>query len=224
MKRAVCIISGGMDSAVASFIAKKEGYEIVAVHFNYGQRTQQKELDSFEKIAKVLGAKTYVIDLDFFKQIGASALTDTTIAVPEDGIKPGIPVTYVPFRNGIFLSIAAAIAEKEGASAIYIGVVEEDSSGYPDCRESFIEAMHKAINLGTKDETKITIQTPLIHLKKEDIVSLGLKLDVPLELTWSCYQSEDEACGVCDSCRLRLKGFAKAGVKDTISYKTISAS
>ena len=224
MKRAVCIISGGMDSAVASFIAKKEGYEIVAVHFNYGQRTQQKELEAFEAIAKVLGAKTYVIDLDFFKQIGASALTDTTIAVPEDGIKPGIPVTYVPFRNGIFLSIAAAIAEKEGASAIYIGVVEEDSSGYPDCRQSFIEAMQKAINLGTKDETKITIQTPLIHLKKEDIVSLGLKLDVPLELTWSCYQSEDEACGVCDSCRLRLKGFAKAGVKDTISYKTTSAS
>ena len=224
MKRAVCIISGGMDSAVASFIAKKEGYEIVAVHFNYGQRTQQKELEAFEAIAKVLGAKTYVIDLDFFKQIGASALTDTTIAVPEDGIKPGIPVTYVPFRNGIFLSIAAAIAEKERASAIYIGVVEEDSSGYPDCRESFIEAMQKAINLGTKDETKIAIQTPLIHLKKEDIVSLGLKLDVPLELTWSCYQSEDEACGVCDSCRLRLKGFAKAGVKDTISYKTTSAS
>ena len=220
MKRAVCIISGGMDSAVASFIAKKDGYEIVAVHFNYGQRTQKKELQAFEALVKVLEAKSYVIDLDFFKQIGASALVDRDIAVPEDGIKPGIPVTYVPFRNGIFLSIAAAIAEKEKASAIYIGVVEEDSSGYPDCRQSFIEAMQKAINLGTKDETTISVKTPLIHLKKEDIVSLGLELGVPLELTWSCYQSEEKACGVCDSCRLRLKGFAKAGVEDPIPYKT----
>ncbi len=220
MKKAVCIISGGMDSAVASFIAKRDGYEIVAVHFNYGQRTERKELEAFEAIAKVLGAKTYVINLNFFKQIGASALVDTNIPVPEEGIKPGIPVTYVPFRNGIFLSIAAAIAEKEGASAIYIGVVEEDSSGYPDCRESFIDAMQKAINLGTKDETHITIQTPLIHLKKEDIVGLGAKLGVPLERTWSCYQSEDAACGVCDSCRLRLKGFQKAGLKDKIPYKT----
>ena len=224
MKKAVCILSGGMDSAVAAYIAKKEDYEIVAVHFNYGQRTEKRELQAFRDIAASLDAKTYEIDLPFFKQIGASALTDESLAVPTEGIKPGIPITYVPFRNGIFLSIAAAIAEKEGAEAIYIGVVEEDSSGYPDCRESFIEAMQRAINLGTKDATDLTIQTPLIHLKKEDIVALGAKLGVPLELTWSCYRFEDEACGVCDSCRLRLKGFEKAGIEDKIPYKTTSAS
>jgi 7-cyano-7-deazaguanine synthase len=207
-----------MDSSVASFIAKKEGYDIVAVHFNYAQRTQRRELEAFRAIAAALEARTYEIDLPFFKQIGASALVDESIEVPTDGIKPGIPVTYVPFRNGIFLSIAAAIAEKEGAEAIYIGVVEEDSSGYPDCRESFIAAMERAINLGTKDETKIALKTPLIHLKKEDIVSLGAKLGVPLELTWSCYKNEKYACGVCDSCRLRLKGFQKAGLVDKIPY------
>jgi len=219
MKKAVCIISGGMDSAVAAYIAKLQGYEIIAVHFNYGQRTQTKELKCFREISKTLNAKNYEIDLPFFKQIGSSALIDKTLKVPTEGIKPGIPITYVPFRNGIFLSISAAIAEKEGAEAIFIGVVEEDSSGYPDCRESFIEAMREAINLGTKGEIKIDIKTPLIHLHKEDIVSKAVELNVPLELTWSCYQEEEEACGVCDSCRLRLKGFKKAKVEDKIPYK-----
>lgn len=218
MKKAVCVISGGMDSALSAYIAKKEGFDIVGVHFNYNQRTQKKELECFKKISNSLNAKEYIIDLDFFKQIGASALIDKNIAVPTDGIKPGVPITYVPFRNGIFLSIAAAIAEKEGANAIYIGVVEEDSSGYPDCTEDFIKSMQKSINLGTKEETEISIKTPLIHLKKEDIVKEAIKLNVPLEYTWSCYQNEDRACGVCDSCRLRLKGFKKAGVKDPISY------
>lgn len=218
MKKAVCIISGGMDSAVSAYKAKEEGYEIIGVHFNYGQRTQNKELECFKKISNLLNAKEYVIDLDFFKQIGASALVDKSIDVPTEGIKPGVPVTYVPFRNGIFLSIAAAIAEKEGAEAIYIGVVEEDSSGYPDCTEEFIKSMQNSINLGTKKETKIVIKTPLIHLKKEDIVKEAVKLSVPLEHTWSCYQNEEKACGVCDSCRLRLKGFKKAGIKDKISY------
>ncbi|WP_187648353.1 7-cyano-7-deazaguanine synthase QueC [Nitrosophilus labii] len=219
MKKAVCIISGGMDSAVVAYIAKNKGYEIIGLHFNYGQRTEKKELECFEKISKALNAKIYVVELPFFSQIGASALIDKNIAVPTDGLKPGVPITYVPFRNGIFLSIAAAVAEKEAAEAIYIGVVEEDSSGYPDCREEFIKSMERSINLGIKEETKIKLKTPLVHLRKEDIVSKAIELGVPLEFTWSCYQAEDEACGVCDSCRLRLKGFKKAGIKDKIPYK-----
>ena len=220
MKKAVVILSGGMDSTTALFIAKKERYEIVPLHFNYGQRTEKKELESFNKICDYLNLQNrYIIDIPFFKQIGTSALVDENIEVPTDGIKPGIPVTYVPFRNGIFLSIATAIAEKEKANAIYIGVVEEDSSGYPDCKEEFIKNMQNAINAGTKPETNIDIKTPLVHLKKEDIVKKAIEVGVPLELTWSCYKNEDEACGACDSCRLRLKGFKKAGVKDPIKYK-----
>jgi len=221
MKKAVCIISGGMDSALSSYIAKYEdSYEIVAVHFNYGQKTEKKELECFEKISKSLNAiKNIVLDLHFIKDIGGSALTDDTIDIPKDGIKPGVPVTYVPFRNGIFLSIAGAIAEREEAEAIYIGVVEEDSSGYPDCSESFIKKMEDAINQGTKPETKIELKTPLVHLRKEDIVTHAKRLNVPLSDTWSCYESGSEACGVCDSCRLRLKGFEKAGLKDEIRYR-----
>ncbi len=221
VKKAVCIMSGGMDSTLAAYMMKSCGYEIIAVHFNYDQRTQKKELECFEAIAQKLDVKEkYVLDLDFFKQLGASALTDTSIDVPTGGVEEGVPVTYVPFRNGIFLSMAAAIAEKEGAELIAIGVVEEDSSGYPDCREAYITAMQNAINLGTKDETNITIEMPLVHLKKSEIVKEALKYDVPLELTWSCYKNEDAACGVCDSCRLRLNGFNVAGVKDPISYET----
>ena len=219
-KKAVCIISGGMDSALSAKIAQKEGYEIIVLHFNYGQRTQKKELECFRKIAKELKAsESYEIDLDFFEQIGASALTDRSIDVPIGGLEEGVPVTYVHFRNGIFLSIAAAVAEKHGAEALFIGVVEEDSSGYPDCRESYIEQMRKAINLGTKDETNIEIKMPLASLKKSQIVQKAVELGVPLEDTWSCYQSEDAACGVCDSCRLRLRGFELAGVKDPVIYK-----
>ncbi|WP_201353393.1 7-cyano-7-deazaguanine synthase QueC [Hydrogenimonas urashimensis] len=220
MKRAVVILSGGMDSTTAAYIARAEGYEIVALHFDYRQRTQRRERRAFEAICDRMGVvNRYLIDLPFFEQIGASALTDRSIDVPTGGIEEGVPVTYVPFRNGIFLSIAAAVAEKEGAEALYIGVVEEDSSGYPDCRESFIEAMERAINLGTKEQTRIQIRMPLVHLKKEDIVKTAVEYGVPLELTWSCYQNEEEACGVCDSCRLRLKGFEKAGLQDVIPYK-----
>jgi 7-cyano-7-deazaguanine synthase len=219
-KRAVCIISGGMDSALSSYIAKNEGYEIIALHFNYGQRTQRKELEAFRRIADSLDAiERYEIDLPFFEQIGASALTDRSIDVPTGGIEEGVPVTYVPFRNGIFLSIAAAIAEKHGAQALFIGVVEEDSSGYPDCRESYIRTMQEAINLGTREETEIEIRMPLVDLKKREIVSKALALGVPLEETWSCYQDETVACGVCDSCRLRLKGFEEAGAVDPIPYR-----
>ena len=219
-KKAICIISGGMDSTLSAKLAQLEGYDIIALHFNYGQRTQKRELKSFRQIANYLNVKmSYEIDLDFFKTIGASALTDMSLDIPTDGIKDGIPITYVPFRNGIFLSIASSLAEKHGAEAIFIGVVEEDSSGYPDCRDSYIKAMERAINLGTKDETDIKIEMPLVHLKKSQIVKRALELNVPLELTWSCYQSEELACGVCDSCRLRLKGFREANSRDLIKYK-----
>jgi 7-cyano-7-deazaguanine synthase len=221
-KKAVCIISGGMDSALSAKMAQNEGYEIIALHFNYGQRTENKELDCFRKIADAVEAsETYEIDLPFFEQIGASALTDKSIDVPTGGLEDGVPVTYVPFRNGIFLSIAAAIAEKHNAEALFIGVVEEDSSGYPDCRESYIAQMQKAINMGTKEETNLEIKMPLVTLKKSEIVQRSLDLGVPLEDTWSCYQAEEKACGVCDSCRLRLRGFEQAGVKDPVKYEQV---
>jgi 7-cyano-7-deazaguanine synthase len=220
-KKAICIMSGGMDSTLAAYMMRAQDFEIVALHFNYGQRTQRKELQCFHDICGDLHVKNpYVIDMDFFKQIGASALTDATIDVPISGLEAGVPVTYVPFRNGIFLSIAAAIAEKEGAEMLSIGVVEEDSSGYPDCRAEFIESMTQSINLGTKDETQIMIAMPLVTLKKEQIVKEALKYEVPLHLTWSCYKNEDKACGVCDSCRLRLKGFELAGKIDPVTYET----
>jgi 7-cyano-7-deazaguanine synthase len=220
-KKAVCIMSGGMDSTLSAYMAKQEGYEIIAVHFNYEQRTQAKELDCFHKICDDLEVlQKYVLDLDFFKHLGASALTDNSIDVPVSGVEEGVPITYVPFRNGIFLSMAAAIAEKEGAEVLSIGVVEEDSSGYPDCREDYIHAMQNAINLGTKDETHIEIKMPLVTLKKSQIVQASLDIDVPLWLTWSCYKNDKKACGVCDSCRLRLNGFKQAGVHDPIEYES----
>jgi len=219
-KKAVCVISGGMDSALSAYMMRQDGYEIIALHFNYDQRTQTKELECFHKICHDLHVTNkYVLNLDFFKQIGASALTDKSIEIPTSGIEKGIPITYVPFRNGIFLSMAAAIAEKEGAKIITIGVVEEDSSGYPDCRESYIKSMQKSINLGTKDETKIKIKMPLVHLQKSQIVRKSLELKVPLKHTWSCYKNEKFACGICDSCRLRLNGFKLAGVNDPIPYE-----
>ena len=221
-KKAICILSGGMDSTLASYIAKNDGYEIIAVHFNYGQRTQDRELKAFRDICddlKIL--EKYEIDIPFFTQIGASALTDKNIDVPTGGVEAGVPITYVPFRNGIFLSITAAIAEKEGATAMYIGVVQEDSSGYPDCTDLFISDMKKAINQGTKEDTHIDIVTPLVHLSKAQIVQEAMRLNVPLEHTWSCYKEEEKACGVCDSCRLRLNGFKIANQIDPIPYKAL---
>jgi 7-cyano-7-deazaguanine synthase len=207
-----------MDSALAAFMAKKDGNEIIALHFNYGQRTQKKELECFEKIADALSAKKIVFDAFFIKEIGASSLVDASLHVRTSGIEEGVPNTYVPYRNGIFISIAASLAEKEGAQSLYLGVMEEDSSGYPDCRESFIRKIENAVNEGTKKETNISIRTPLVHMSKEDIVKESLLLGAPLEFTWSCYVREDKACGVCDSCRLRLRGFKNAGVKDKIAY------
>ncbi|MCF6339699.1 MAG: 7-cyano-7-deazaguanine synthase QueC [Sulfurimonas sp.] len=219
-KKAVCIMSGGMDSTLSAYMMKNDGYEIIAVHFNYGQRTEAKELRCFHNICDELKVlERYILDLDFFKQLGASALTDKNIEIPTGGIKEGIPVTYVPFRNGIFLSMATAISEKENAELISIGIVEEDSSGYPDCRESYIKSMQESINLGTKDSTNIEIHMPLVKLQKSQIIQKALELEIPLSLTWSCYKNEKKACGVCDSCRLRLNGFKLAGAKDPINYK-----
>lgn len=221
IKKAVVILSGGMDSTLSSYIAKNSGYELIAVHFNYGQRTQDRELKAFRDICNELNVlEKYEIDIPFFKQLGANALTDSSIDVPTGGVEKGIvPITYVPFRNGIFLSIASAIAEKEDASAMYIGVVEEDSSGYPDCSDNFIDKMQNAINEGTKEETNIKIISPLVHLSKAQIVEESMKLNVAMHLTWSCYKEEDQACGVCDSCRLRLNGFKLANIADPIKYK-----
>jgi len=219
MQKAVCIMSGGMDSTLAAYMMKRDGYEIIALHFDYGQRTMQREKRAFREIVKALNISLkYEINLDFFSQIGASALTDKSLDIPINGIEEGVPITYVPFRNGIFLSVASAIAEKEGAKVLSIGVVEEDSSGYPDCTQTFIESMQRSINFGTKQNTNIEIKTPLVHLMKEQIVKEALKLNVPLELTWSCYKNEEKACGVCDSCRLRLNGFKLAGISDPIIY------
>ena len=365
--RALCVISGGMDSATCAYIARREGYEIVALHFDYNQRTMGKERECFGKICDDLGvAKRFVLDARFIAQIGGSALTDGTLSIrkgavklgsaansagtridsalnskstrldgqnyiaanstnaeiggqnftasnfsaspadaplsadlarsgcaqsgeiltqggeillggdefspqgskilacddkislqgseisPQSGAEPqqgdkisskraegkissqnqsdkipppggesvfsDLPSTYVPFRNGVFLSIAAALAEKERCDAIFIGVVQEDSSGYPDCSASFIGAFERALELGTSRDFHPRIKTPLVHLSKAQIVSLALRIGVPLELTWSCYEREDAACGLCDSCLLRLKGFAGAGAKDKIPY------
>ncbi len=219
-KKAICILSGGMDSTLASYIAKNDGYEIIAVHYNYGQRTEHKELEAFRNICIELNIKNkYEINIPFFTQIGASALTDSSIEIPTNGIEEGVPITYVPFRNGIFLSIATAIAEKHEAQALFIGVVQEDSSGYPDCTDTFINKIEDAMNQGTKEETKLKIITPLVHMTKKEIVQKSLELNVPLEYTWSCYANEDKACGVCDSCRLRLNGFKLAGESDKIEYE-----
>jgi len=300
-KRAVCIISGGMDSATAAFEARAAGYEIVALHFDYGQRTEAKERACFERICDALGARArYTLDAHFIAQIGGNALTDAGLKLREDadglGVCAGnlgenaqicgekndenfasngqicdeksvanfssndkicndksaanfannaqicagenaensenfanfknpaasaaqIPNSYVPFRNGIFLAIAVALAEREGCEALYIGVVQEDSSGYPDCSEDFIAKFEQSALAGTAPATRVRICAPLVHLSKAQIVVRAAELGVPLEHTWSCYQDSAQACGVCDSCRLRLKGFALAGKVDPIPYK-----
>lgn len=223
MKKALCIISGGMDSTLCAYLAKKQGFKIIALHFDYKQRTQLKERQCFEKICKALKVyKSYVLNADFIENIGANALTDARISIPKNELgKNEIPITYVPFRNGIFLSVAGALAEKEKCESIFIGVVEEDGSNYPDCTQKFIKKAQDFINQGTTIKHEISIQTPLIGLKKREIVSLALEEKVPLELTWSCYESNDLACGECDSCLLRLRGFKQAGFVDRIAYKNL---
>ncbi|MGD9897659.1 MAG: 7-cyano-7-deazaguanine synthase QueC [Calditrichaceae bacterium] len=221
MKRgkAVVLVSGGLDSCVTAAIANLN-YELAFLHLNYGQRTEKRELKAFNEIADFFGAeKRLLVDAAFFNQIGGSSLTDMNMEVGEANIESNeIPSTYVPFRNANILSIATSYAEVIGASKIFIGAVEEDSSGYPDCRVNFFQAFNQVIRLGTKPDTHIEIMTPIIDLKKWEIVKKGLELKAPLDKTWSCYKSEDKACGVCDSCALRLRGFRLAGSEDPIPY------
>lgn len=226
MHRAIVLLSGGLDSAVSAAIAvEREGAENVAfLHVNYGQRTEARELRSFNDISDYYGVgKRLVADISYLKEIGGSALTDETIEVPEYGGTGSIPVTYVPFRNAHLLSIAVSWAEVLGARDVYIGAVEEDSSGYPDCREAFFGAFGEAVSLGTRPGALIGIKTPLIHMNKTEIVKKGLALGAPLHLTWSCYSGSALACGVCDSCVLRLRGFSGAGAIDPIPYAAKSA-
>jgi 7-cyano-7-deazaguanine synthase len=221
---AIVLLSGGMDSCVTAAIANEQ-YRLAFLHVNYGQRTEQRELRSFTEIADLYKVeKRLVVSIEHLKVIGGSALTDTNIPVPELVPRPsslvstGIPVTYVPFRNAHLLSIATSWAEVIGATKIFIGAVEEDSSGYPDCRETFYRAFNKVIEMGTKPETRVEIVTPLIHMKKSEIVRKGVELGAPFQLTWSCYQASEKACGRCESCALRLKGFREAGMRDPILY------
>ncbi|MFQ5736361.1 MAG: 7-cyano-7-deazaguanine synthase QueC [Thermodesulfobacteriota bacterium] len=221
MHRAIVLLSGGLDSAVTAAVAvSKEGAENVAfLHVNYGQRTQARELRAFEEIADYYGVrKRLIADIGYLKEMGGSALVDESMEVPTGGDGEGIPVTYVPFRNAHLLSIAVSWAEVIGAKEVYIGAVEEDSSGYPDCREGFFSAFEHAASLGTRPGASIRIATPLIHLSKALIVKKGMELGAPLHLTWSCYRDSEAACGVCDSCRLRLRGFREAGEEDPIPY------
>jgi 7-cyano-7-deazaguanine synthase len=226
-QKAVVLVSGGMDSCVATAIAA-QSHELVFLHASYGQRTERRERRAFEEIADFYGVRDrLVVRLDHFNQIGGSALTDERIAVPEHELaaeverREGIPNTYVPFRNAHFLSVAVSWAEVIGARAIFIGAVAEDSSGYPDCRPEYYRVFQELIRVGTRPETQIEIETPVIGMRKNEIIRRGIGLAAPLQLTYSCYQAEDVACGVCDSCLLRLRAFAEAGHTDPIPYRAV---
>lgn len=223
LPKAVVLVSGGMDSCVVAAIAR-ETHRPAFLHASYGQRTESRERQSFDAIADFYGVtERLAVYLGHLAQIGGSALTDARLAVPEGEpgapvSSEGIPITYVPFRNAHFLSVAVSWAEVIGASAIFIGAVAEDSSGYPDCRPEYYRVFEELARVGTRPETRIQIETPVIAMKKSEIVRRGIELRAPLELTWSCYQSADAACGVCDSCRLRLRAFEEAGETDPIPY------
>jgi 7-cyano-7-deazaguanine synthase len=221
-ERAIVLLSGGMDSCVCAALAARD-FVAAALHVSYGQRTEAREQKAFHAICDRLGiADRLIVRNDALRAIGGSALTDQAIAVPEaHEIGKDIPVTYVPFRNAHFLSVAVSWAEVLDATRVYIGAVEQDSSGYPDCRPAYYEAFNRVVQAGTKDGS-IRIVTPLIAMRKHEIVRLGLELGAPLDLTWSCYSREDRACGVCDSCVLRLRAFQEAGAKDLIPYAQVA--
>jgi 7-cyano-7-deazaguanine synthase len=220
--RAVVCLSGGMDSSVCAALAARD-YEVNAIHFSYGQRTEARELRSAQDVARIIGAKDLLhLKIDLFRRIGGSALTDHAIAVPvaaadESSIGNEVPVTYVPFRNAHFLAAAVSWAEVLGARTVFIGAVEQDSSGYPDCRPAYYEAFNQLIKMGTKDGD-ILVLTPLIEMRKSEIVRLGVELGAPFHVSWSCYSGETEACGICESCVLRLRAFREAGAVDPIPY------
>jgi 7-cyano-7-deazaguanine synthase len=217
---AVCLVSGGMDSCVTAAIANQENDELAFLHVSYRQRTEQREREAFEAVADHYNvALRLVISFDHLARIGGSSLTDSQIAVTTPDLTTrAIPSSYVPFRNAHLLATAVSWGEVLNASAIYIGAVAEDSSGYPDCRPEFYDAFQRAIDVGTKPETHLEIRTPVIGMHKSEIVRKGLDLGAPLHLTWSCYQASDRACGNCDSCALRLRAFREAGATDPIPY------
>ncbi|MDD1715814.1 MAG: 7-cyano-7-deazaguanine synthase QueC [Methanolinea sp.] len=218
--RAVCLLSGGMDSTTLAYLARERGYELLALHFNYGQRTEGKELRCARTVASLLGALELVeVDLRYLSRFGGSSLTDHSLVVDayEDS-REEIPNTYVPFRNGNLLSIATSYAEAKGAEAIFIGVQSLDYSGYPDCRPNFIEAFQRVIDLGTRERTHIRLMTPFLNMTKTEILREGIRMGVPYETTWSCYQNEDVACGVCGACHFRRGAFSALGRRDPIPY------
>ena len=219
--KAVCLLSGGMDSATLAYLARDQGYRISCLHFNYGQRTERREGAAARTIARLLDADELVeVDLSWLTRFGGSSLTDHSRAVDSyDGDRAGIPNTYVPFRNGNLLAIATSYAEARGADAIFIGVQAQDYSGYPDCRPQFIEAFQHVVDTGTREETHIRIMAPFISLTKGEILSIGFRLGVPYEHTWSCYQNEERACGVCGACHFRQEAFASLGRQDPIPYE-----
>jgi 7-cyano-7-deazaguanine synthase len=221
LPKGVVLTSGGMDSLVLAAFATREA-EIALLHVSYGQRTQARELACFQAIADHLGVREKLVaDIGYLKEIGGSALTDPSIPVPEaDPGRIGAPATYVPFRNAHFVCIAVSWAEVLGARHVYIGAVWADSSGYPDCRPAFYDAMNEAIRAGTRDGSGIAVRAPFLNLRKKDLVLMGKSLGVPFERSWSCYRDGAKACGRCDSCSLRLRAFAEAGVPDPLSYET----
>jgi 7-cyano-7-deazaguanine synthase len=217
---AVCLVSGGMDSCVTAAVAREENEDIAFLHVSYGQRTQERERRAFEELADFYKvSRRLVVSLEHLARIGGSSLTDASIPVSEADLSSReIPTSYVPFRNAHLLAAATSWAEVIKASSVYIGAVAEDSSGYPDCRPEFYEAFQRVIDVGTRPETRVQIRTPVIRMRKAEIIRRGLELDAPLELTWSCYRAEALACGTCDSCALRLRAFREAGVRDPIPY------
>ena len=219
MRSAIVLVSGGMDSCVTAAVAKAEGHALAMLHSSYGQRTEARERRAFEEIATYYGAERMVVDQHYLGQIGGSSLTDPSIPVSEADLESkDIPTSYVPFRNAHFLAAAVSWAEVIGAQRIYIGAVFADSSGYPDCRPEYYHAFNELVRRGTRPETRIEVVTPLIGLHKHEIIRKGIELGAPLQLSWSCYRATDVACGTCDSCALRLRAFAQAGIPDPIPY------